>query len=127
MIRKKSFGMKTAKASHRKENRDMCSPKNLIRHSAIGMVLCSIVALSSGCVASRKYVRSEVRTSADQLNAKIEKTDGNLKETNDRVGNLDTRTNEQGHRLDSLNSDLQKTNTDLQQTNGELQKTGERT
>jgi len=105
----------------------MVSPKILIRHSAIGMVLCSIVALSSGCVASRKYVRSEVRTSADQLNAKIEKTDGNLKETNDRVGNLDTRTNEQGHRLDSLNSDLQKTNTDLQQTNGELQKTGERT
>ena len=105
----------------------MCSPKNLIRHSAIGMVVCSIVALSSGCIASRKYVRSEVRTSAGELNAKIEKTDGDLKEMSDRVGNLEARTNEQGRRLDSLNSDLQRTNTELQQTNGDLQKTSERT
>jgi outer membrane protein OmpA-like peptidoglycan-associated protein len=85
------------------------------------------VALSSGCVASRKFVRGEVHTSADQLNAKIDKTDSNVKETNDRVATLDTRTNEHGRRLDSLNGDLQKTNSDLQKTNGDLEKTAERT
>jgi outer membrane protein OmpA-like peptidoglycan-associated protein len=105
----------------------MYSPKSFGRYFEIGLILCSIVALSSGCVASRKFVRGEVHTSADELNAKIEKTDGNLKETNDRVGSLDARTNEHGRRLDSLNGDLQKTNSDLQKTNGDLEKTTERT
>jgi outer membrane protein OmpA-like peptidoglycan-associated protein len=99
----------------------MYSPKYL------GLVVCSIVALSSGCVASRKFVRGEVHTSADELNTRIDKTDGNLKEMNDRVGSLDARTNEHGRRIDSLNGDLQKTNSDLQKTNGDLQKTAERT
>ena len=99
----------------------MYSPKYL------GLVLCSIVFLSTGCVASRKFVRGEVHTSADELNARIDKTDGNIKEMNDRVGTLDARTNEHGRRIDSLNGDLQKTNTDLAKTNGDLQKTAERT
>ena len=105
----------------------MYSPTRLSRHFVFGLFLCSIVGLSSGCVASRKFVRGEVHTTADQLNARIEKTDGNVKEINDRVGNLDARTNEHGRRLDSLNGDLQKTNSDLQKTNGDLQKTSERT
>lgn len=105
----------------------MYSPKHVGRYFTFGLVLCSIVALSSGCVASRKYVRGEVHTSADELNAKIDKTDGNVKEISDRVGSLDTRTNEHGRQLESLNGDLQKTNTDLQKTNGDLQKTSERT
>jgi len=105
----------------------MSLPKYIGRYFAFGFVLCSILALSSGCVASRKFVRGEVHTSADELNAKIDKTDGNLKEMNDRVGGLDARTNEHGRRLDSLNGDLQKTNSDLQKTNGDLQKTAEQT
>lgn len=90
------------------------------RHFAMGVVLVSILGLSSGCVASRKFVRGEVHSSADALNARVDKTDSNIKETNDRVGTLDTRTNEQGRKLDSVNSDLQK-------TNGDVQKTSERT
>jgi outer membrane protein OmpA-like peptidoglycan-associated protein len=105
----------------------MYSRTSFSRYFAIGVFLCSVVALSSGCVATRKFTRNEVHTSADQLNAKIEKTDSNVKEVSDRVTTLDTRTNEQGHRLDSLNGDLQKTNSDLQKTNGDLQKTSERT
>jgi peptidoglycan-associated lipoprotein len=105
----------------------MYSPNRVTGYFAIGLFLCSMAGLSSGCVASRKFVRGEVHTTADQLNAKIEKTDGNVKEIGDRVGNLDTRTNEHGRRLDSLNGDLQKTNSDLQKTNGDLQKTTERT
>jgi outer membrane protein OmpA-like peptidoglycan-associated protein len=105
----------------------MYSPRYLGWRFTIGLVFCSIVTLSSGCVASRKYVRSEVGTSAAELNGKIERTDGNFKEMNDRVGGLDARTNEHGRRLDSLNGDLQKTNSDLQKTNGDLQKTAEQT
>jgi peptidoglycan-associated lipoprotein len=105
----------------------MYSPRSFARLSSTGLIVFSITCLATGCVASRKFVRSEVHTSADELNAKIDKTDGNLKEMNDRVGGLDKRTNEHGQRLDSLNTDLQKTNTDLQKTNTDLQKTGERT
>jgi outer membrane protein OmpA-like peptidoglycan-associated protein len=83
---------------------------------ATGAILFLIVALSSGCVATRKFVRGEVGSTADTLNAKIDKTDSNLKETNDRVSTLDTRTNEQGRKLDSVSTDLQKTNMDLQKT-----------
>jgi outer membrane protein OmpA-like peptidoglycan-associated protein len=101
----------------------MFSPRFVCRYLEIGFVLCAIAALSSGCVATRKFTRSEVQTSANTLNAKIEKTDNNVKETNDRVANLDTRTNEQGRRIEGLNGDLQKTNNDLQKTNGDLQKT----
>ena len=105
----------------------MHSPNRFSRYFAFGLFLCSMIGLSSGCVASRKFVRGEVHTTADQLNARIEKTDGNVKEINDRVGNLDARTNEHGRRLDSLNGDLQKTNSDLQKTNGDMQTTSERT
>src|SRR5215831_17606700 len=109
----------------------MYSPKRLSRYFTIGLFGCSIVALSSGCVATRKFTRNEVKTSADQLDAKlsgrIDKTDSNLKETNDHVSTLDTRTNEQGKQIVSLNGDLQKTNTELQKTEGDLQKTSERT
>ena len=98
----------------------MYSPKCFARHFGIGLALFSIVGLSSGCVASRKFVRGEVRTSADQvstqLNGKIDKTDSNVKEMGDRVSGLDTRTTDQGRRLDTVNSDLQKTNGDLKAT-----------
>jgi outer membrane protein OmpA-like peptidoglycan-associated protein len=105
----------------------MYSPKRLTRYFTIGVFGCSIVALSSGCVATRKFTRNEVKTSADQLNARVDKTDANVKETNDHVSTLDTRTNEQGKQITTLNGDLQKTNTELQKTNGDLQKTSDRT
>lgn len=97
------------------------------RDFARGLALLSILGLSTGCVASKKFVRAEVHTSADELNAKLEKTDSNVKEMNDRVGSLDTRTNEQGRRLDSVNRDLQKTNDNLQKNTQDLQQTSERT
>ena len=98
----------------------MYSAKCFGRHFANGLILFSILVLSTSCIASRKFVRSEVGSSADQLNGKIEKTDGNVKEVGDRVGTLDTRTTQQGQRIDGLNGDIQK-------TNGELQKTSDRT
>src|SRR5215467_13486045 len=103
----------------------MYSPKRLSRYFTIGLFGCSIVALSSGCVATRKFTRNEVHTTADQLDAKlsgrIDKTDSNLKETNDHVSTLDTRTNEQGKQIVSLNGDLQKTSERTTQAQGAAQ------
>ena len=84
-------------------------PTNSHRSLVMGLALLSTVGLSGGCIASRKFVRNQVQTSADELNARIEQTDSNFKEMNDRVSNLDSRANEHGRRLDSLNGDLQKT------------------
>jgi outer membrane protein OmpA-like peptidoglycan-associated protein len=91
-------------------------PTKCACHFVMSLVLVSILGLLSSCVATRKYVRSEVRSSEDELNARIDKTDNNFKEMNDRVGDLDSRTNEHGRRLDSMNSDLQKTSADLRKT-----------
>jgi len=91
-------------------------PRNSTRFCTTSLALVAVLALSAGCVASKKFVRSEVHTSSDQLGSRIDKTDSNVKEMNDRVGNLDVRTAEQGRRIDTVHTDLQKTNEDLQKT-----------
>lgn len=60
------------------------------------VILLMIVAVvSSGCVATRKFTRNEVKASADTLNAKIdanaEKTAGEIKETRDAVDQVNQR------------------------------------
>jgi outer membrane protein OmpA-like peptidoglycan-associated protein len=58
-----------------------------------GVVLAfAAVTMFSGCIASHKYVKKEVSTSSDTLNAKIdsnaEKTNGEIKETQDSVAEV---------------------------------------
>jgi peptidoglycan-associated lipoprotein len=50
-----------------------------------------ILATSSGCIASRKFVRNEVKTSSDALTAQIDATNGQVKETQDAVNQVNTR------------------------------------
>ena len=45
----------------------------------------ALTSLSSGCIASRKFVRGEVKTTSDQLSGQIDKTNGEVKETKDSV------------------------------------------
>jgi outer membrane protein OmpA-like peptidoglycan-associated protein len=45
----------------------------------------AVVSLSSGCVATRKFTRNEVKTSSDQLNARVDQTNSEVKETQDAV------------------------------------------
>lgn len=79
------------------------------------VLLASVVVLSSSaCVASRKFVRNEVKTSSDGLTTKIDTNTGEIREVSDRVtavnskvGELDTRTNEQGQRITGLNGNVQ--------------------
>jgi outer membrane protein OmpA-like peptidoglycan-associated protein len=62
-----------------------------MKKSLITLLLTTTVLLSSGCIATRKFTRNEVKTSADALNARIDSTNGELKETRDNVDRVNTR------------------------------------
>jgi outer membrane protein OmpA-like peptidoglycan-associated protein len=57
----------------------------------IALLITATTGLSSGCIASRKFVRNEVKTSSDALNGRIDTTDGEIKETRDHVDRVDQR------------------------------------
>ena len=48
-------------------------------------LILALSGLASGCIASRKFVRNEVKTSSDALAADLDKTNGQVKRTNDSV------------------------------------------
>jgi len=66
-------------------------PEEEMKKSLITLLLTASVCLSSGCVATRKFTRNEVKASADTLNARIDSTNGELKETRDQVDRVNTR------------------------------------
>ena len=61
--------------------------------TGIGFLTVSLLlaGFSSGCMATRKYVRNEVKTASDNLSAQIDATNGQVKETQDAVNQLSTR------------------------------------
>jgi outer membrane protein OmpA-like peptidoglycan-associated protein len=85
------------------------------------LVLGAVVVASNGCVATRKFTRNEVKTSSDNLSARIDTDESNISELKDgvagvkdrvnqvngKVTQLDARTNEQGQQLTQLNGDVQ--------------------
>jgi outer membrane protein OmpA-like peptidoglycan-associated protein len=62
-----------------------------MKTSLITLLLTTTICFSSGCVATRKFTRNEVKTSADTLNARIDSTNGELKETRDNVDRVNQR------------------------------------
>jgi peptidoglycan-associated lipoprotein len=56
-----------------------------VKKLQIVLVIAALASLSSGCIASRKFVRNEVKTSSDQLSSEIDKTNSEVKETKDSV------------------------------------------
>ena len=107
-----------------------------------------LVGMSSGCIASRKFVRKEVKTSSDALTAQIDATNGQLKETQDsvnqvnqrvsavdqrvttvdqrvtgvngRVDDVDSRTNQNTQSVASLKTDVSSVNTKTETTSKNL-------
>lgn len=78
------------------------------------LLVTAVTSFDTACVASRKFVRNEVKTSSDALNARIDTNDGEIKEVRDgvtrvdeRVGRIDAKTAEHGRRLDGLKGDVQ--------------------
>jgi outer membrane protein OmpA-like peptidoglycan-associated protein len=92
-----------------------------------------VATVGSGCVATRKFTRNEVKTSADTLNTRIDKNEGEIGEVRDgvdrvngrvttvdgRVTELDGKTTRQ---FDTVNKDVQGVN----QKAGQAQSTADR-
>ena len=119
-----------------------------MKTSLITLLLTTTLCFSSGCVATRKFTRNEVKTSADSLNARIDSTNGELKETRDNVDRvnqrvttvdgrvttvdgrvttvdnkvtaLDARTTENTNAANALKGDVSGLNTKTDRTNGAL-------
>lgn len=83
----------------------------------IPLLLCAVGGLNTACIASRKFVRNEVTTSADALNAKIETNASDTKELRDNVkqvdekftreiGRVDARDGEQTQQITGLKGDV---------------------
>ena len=71
------------------------------------LVVCLITltaGFSSACVASRKFVRNEVKTSSDALNSRVDTTNGELKETRDNVDRVNQRVTTVDGRVTELDS-----------------------
>jgi outer membrane protein OmpA-like peptidoglycan-associated protein len=62
-----------------------------VKKLQIVALVVALGGLASGCVASRKFVRNEVKTSSDQLSGQIDKTNGEVKETKDAVDQVNTK------------------------------------
>jgi outer membrane protein OmpA-like peptidoglycan-associated protein len=96
-----------------------------MNRTVIVLLMSTVVGVNSACVASRKFVRNEVKTSTDSLgariDARIDTNEGDIKEVRDgvaavdgKVGRLDARTTEQGQRLDGLNGEVRTLDRNLQ-------------
>jgi len=56
-----------------------------VKRVQIVLLAAALGSLFSGCVASRKFVRNEVKTSSDHLSSELDRTNGEVKETRDNV------------------------------------------
>jgi len=89
--------------------------------SALTLLLVALM-LASGCVATRKFTRNEVKTSADQLSARIDTTDNNAKELKDRVDRVATQTDQNTKGIASVKDDVQKVDSKADQVRNEAQR-----
>ena len=78
--------------------------------------------LATGCVATRKFTRNEVKASADQLSARIDTTDANAKELKDHVDRVATQTDQNTKNIASVKDDVAKVDTKANQVRTETQK-----
>jgi len=81
-----------------------------MRRTLFILLLLAMANLSTACMATRKYVRNEVKTSSDGLNARIEVADGEIAEVRDgvegansKISALDSKT---GQRFDVLTGEV---------------------
>jgi outer membrane protein OmpA-like peptidoglycan-associated protein len=62
-----------------------------MRRIVMVLMLAVLASIAQGCLATRKFTRNEVKTSADALNARLDKTDGEVGELRDGIEKVDTR------------------------------------
>jgi outer membrane protein OmpA-like peptidoglycan-associated protein len=56
-----------------------------VKKLQIVILIVALGSLASGCMATRKFTRNEVKTSSDQLNSRVDQTNSEVKETKDAV------------------------------------------
>jgi outer membrane protein OmpA-like peptidoglycan-associated protein len=64
--------------------------RRLMRRQIL-VLLVAVATLSQGCIATRKFTRNEVKTSADTLSARIDENKGEINEVRDGVTRVDAR------------------------------------
>ena len=91
----------------------------------IVLVLFATANFSTACVASKKFVRKEVKTSSDTLSSRIDTTNGEVKETRDSVDRVNQRVSGVDGRVSSVDgrvTDLDsKTTAGLNTLKGDVQ------
>src|SRR5215470_5092045 len=99
-----------------------------MRRLSIVLVILVAASLSSACVASRKFVRNEVSTSADTINSRldksIEKTNADIGEVRDGVSRVDGKVTAVDGRVTELDS---KTNQRFDGVRGDIQNVNQKT
>ena len=99
-----------------------------MRRLSIVLVILVATSLSSACVASRKFVRNEVSTSADTINTRldksIEKTNADIGEVRDGVSRVDGKVTAVDGRVTELDS---KTNTRFDGVGRDIQNVNQKT
>lgn len=75
-----------------------------MRKTLIALLIIGMAGFSSACVASKKFVRNEVKTSSDVLSGRIDTNEGEIKETRDSVDRLGKRVTGVDSRVSDLDS-----------------------
>ncbi len=89
-----------------------------MRRIVMVLLIVATATLSNACVASKKFVRGEVKTSSDTLNARIDTTNGEVSEVRDGVTRVDGKVTAVDGRVSQLDT---KTNERFEGVKGELQ------
>jgi outer membrane protein OmpA-like peptidoglycan-associated protein len=81
---------------------------HLYNRGVLALTVSFALTSFSGCLATRKYVRNDVKASSDALNkdlsAKIDATNGQVKETQDSVNRVDTRVSQVDQRVSTVDT-----------------------
>ena len=81
---------------------------HLYNRGVLAITVSLALASFSGCIATRKYVRNDVKASSDALNkelsSKIDATNGQVKETQDSVNRVDNRVTQVDQRVSTVDT-----------------------
>jgi outer membrane protein OmpA-like peptidoglycan-associated protein len=88
-----------------------------MRRLMLVLLMGVIASVSNGCVATKKFVRGEVKTTSDQLNGRIDQNEGEIGEVRDGVSRVDAKVTTVDGRVSQLDS---KTNERFDGVKGEM-------
>jgi len=91
-----------------------------MRKVVLVLAMTVLASISNGCVATRKFTRNEVKTSSDSLNARVDKTDGEVSEVRDGVDRVNTRVTGVDGRVTQVDSKVEGVKGDVAAVKGQV-------